>query len=73
MPSRERMFASLALAVCWAALAVVFGAYAMVRGSVGALALTLLLIWLTHLAWADAWSPQDDGDGPDGPDAPFRF
>jgi fatty acid desaturase len=67
------MFASIALAVCWAALAVVFGAYAMVRGSVGAFVLTLLLIWLTHLAWADAWSPRDDDDHPDRPDVPFRF
>jgi hypothetical protein len=70
MPSRERMYASFALAVAWAALAVVFGAYAMVRKSVGALALAIVLIWLMRMAWAAAWQADED---PGRRDVPFRF
>jgi hypothetical protein len=73
MPSRERMLASLALAVCWAALAVVFGAYALVRDSVGALLIAVGLLWLTHVAWADAWRPPDGEERRDRHDTPFRF
>jgi hypothetical protein len=72
MPSRERVYATVALAVAWAALAAVFGAYAVVRESAGALIFALLLLWLTQSAWAAAW--REDGDEDAGRrDIPYRF
>jgi hypothetical protein len=71
MPSRERMYASVAIATAWAALAVVFGAYALVRESAGAMALALVMLWLTRNAWIAAWSMEEE-DG-ERADVPFRF
>ena len=54
--------ANLAIAVGWAALAVVFGAYAIVRESVGAGLLTLVVMWCMRLAWVLAWQGEEDED-----------
>ena len=52
--------ANLAIAVAWAALAVVFGAYAIVRESAGAGALTLAVMWCMRIAWVAAWREEED-------------
>ncbi len=52
--------ANIAIAVGWAALAVIFGAYAIVRESLGALLLTLFVVWCMRLAWLSAWRGEED-------------
>jgi hypothetical protein len=42
------------------------------RKSIGALAIALVMVWLTQSAWAAAWEPDDD-DHSGRPDVPFRF
>jgi hypothetical protein len=59
-PPGDWMRANLAIAVGWAALAVVFGAYAFVRESVGAGVLTLVVMWCMRLAWVLAWQGEED-------------
>ena len=54
-PSPERTRASLALAAAWAGMAVILGAYAIGRESLGALLLALLVTWWMRLAWVSAW------------------
>ncbi len=68
MPSRERIYASVALAVLWAALAAILGAYAVARESVGALLLAAVVAWLCQTAWASAWRVEDEDE-----DLPHRF
>jgi steroid 5-alpha reductase family enzyme len=62
-PSADWTRANLAIAVGWAALAVVFGAYAIVRDSAGAGLLALVVIWCMRLAWVAAWRGEDDQEG----------
>ena len=63
-PSGDWTRANLAIAVGWAALAVVFGAYAIVRDSVGAGLLALVVIWCMRLAWVAAWHGEEDEERP---------
>ena len=61
----ERTRASIAIAVAWSGLAVVFGAYALRNAAAGPLLLALFSIWCLRLAWASAWSdgePSDDAE-----------
>jgi hypothetical protein len=58
----ERTRACLALAAAWAAVAVVLGAYAVGRESVGALLLALLVTSWLRLAWLSAWGDAESGD-----------
>jgi steroid 5-alpha reductase family enzyme len=60
--SPERTRACLAIAVAWAGLAVVLGAYAIGRESAGALLLALVVIWWMRLAWVSAWQDAEIGD-----------
>ncbi len=55
--------ANIAIAVGWGALAVTFGAYAIVRESLGALVLTLVVVWCLRLAWVSAWRGPDEDEG----------
>jgi hypothetical protein len=59
-PSGDWTRANLAIALGWAALAVVFGAYAIVRESLGAGGLTLVVMWCMRLAWVLAWRAEED-------------
>jgi hypothetical protein len=60
--SPERTRACLALAAAWAAVAVVLGAYAIGRESVGALLLAILVTSWMRLAWVSAWQDAESGD-----------
>jgi hypothetical protein len=60
--SPERTRACLALAAAWAAVAVILGAYAIGRESIGALLLALLVTWWMRLAWLSAWQDAESGD-----------
>jgi hypothetical protein len=57
--AREHTRAGVALAVAWAGLAVVFGAYAIAEQSVGAVVLMLVVLAILRLAWTGSW-PEDD-------------
>ena len=61
-PSADRTRASLALAVAWACLAVVLGAHAIGRQSLGALLLALVVTWWMRLAWVAAWQEGEADD-----------
>ena len=60
--SPERTRACLALAAAWAALAVILGAYAIGRESLGALLLASLVTSWMRLAWVSAWQDAESGD-----------
>jgi hypothetical protein len=57
--AREHTRAGVALAVAWAGLAVVFGAYAIAEQSVGAVVLMLVVLAILRLAWTGSWSEDD--------------
>jgi hypothetical protein len=59
---RERFRAHVALVVLWAGLAVAIVAYAIVRQSLGALALALFVAWLARVPWTAAWSGDRDAE-----------
>jgi hypothetical protein len=59
--SPERTRACLAIAAAWAGLAVVLGAYAIRRESLGALLLALVVTWWMRLAWVSAWQDAETG------------
>jgi hypothetical protein len=52
--------ANIAIAVGWGALAVTFGAYAIVRKSPGALVLALVVVWFMRIAWVAAWRGEEE-------------
>jgi hypothetical protein len=56
---REHTRAGLTLAVIWAGLAIVLGAYAIAQRSTGAVALVLVVLAVLRMAWTDSW-PDDD-------------
>ena len=58
-PSAERTRASLAVAVAWAFVAVIIGAYAIERQSLGALLLAAVVTWWMRLAWVAAWQESE--------------
>jgi len=61
-PSPEQTRASLALAAAWAGVAVILGAYALGRGSLGALLLALVVTSWMRLAWVSAWQGAESDD-----------
>ena len=70
-PPRDRLRANGALVVAWAGLAVVIGAYAIVRSSVGAVVLAALVVWLLRVPWAAAWRPEDRDEPGEQPPISF--
>jgi hypothetical protein len=55
----EHTRAGVVLAVAWAALAVIFGAYAIAEQSVGAVVLMLVDLAILRIAWTGAWAEDD--------------
>jgi hypothetical protein len=70
-PQRDGLRANGALVVAWAGLAVVIGAYAIVRGSVGALVLAAFVVWVLRVPWAAAWQTEDRDEPGDQPPISF--
>ena len=74
-PTREHTRAGVALAVAWAALAVVFGAYAIAEHSVGAVVLMLVVLAILRVAWTGSWDEDTPLPvlGAGDPPAPLRL
>ena len=58
-PAPENTRAGIALAVAWAGLAVVFGVYAIVARSVGAVVLMLGVLAILRGAWTRSWYEEE--------------
>jgi DNA-binding CsgD family transcriptional regulator len=57
--TREHTRAGVALAIAWAGLAVVFGAYAIAERSVGAVVSMLVVLTILRVAWTGSWYEED--------------